>query len=571
LRLCPRCFKSTEDGDGGPAPRDEIEEYQDQRSVAGSEACWRTFGFRLFDRDPPVERLAIHLPDMQSVIFSEGQERNAVNNGPPATMLTMWAAYLRTNLAAMTALERAGASTDPRILQNARDSTYVTFPKQHVWAGKVWNPRRRGEDKKVARIYTVHPVAGELYYMRILLHHVTGQELSLPDSSDEMRTRYACTLDALKFFEGQLHPTFQDACRARGLLQDDAEWKQAMEDASFLQMPAGIRELCAYILIFNNPSDPAALVDVFIGPMGEDVTRQYSQHRAIDDESEMDEGMLRLIVLMLLDDLVRSFRPDKTLNDLSVPFTAVDCDTARDAWEAMQHPHDTDERPPADEPREVFEETVRPAAERERMRREADMMYAKVTSSQKELVDTTVNAIETESGKLIYAVASGGTGKTFCHNLILNRERGNQKIIPAVAGSGISALLIYMGRTFHARFRAPLIPPASGEPLPISAQTGLAQLCIRADAIVFDEATMPHKNYFEALDITLRDLMQTPDKPFGGKVVLLGGDPRQTCTIVKGGSRAQIVDATLPNSYLWPYFQVCFHTFRIFIGMRMLC
>ena len=551
-------MKCTDDDEGRPVPRDEIQEFQDQRSVAGSEACWRTFHFGLFDREPAVERLAIHLPDMQNVLFAEGEERDVVNNGPPATMLTMWAVYLRTNLVGSTPEERAGASTNPQILQNARDSTYVTFPKRHVWKGKWWKPRQRGGTNKVARIYTVHPIAGELYYMRILLHHVTGRELSLPDLSDEVRARYACTLDALRFFGGQLHPTFQDACRARGLLQDDAEWRRALEDASFLQMPAGIRELCVYILIFNNPSDPAALVDSFIEPMGEDIVRQ---HQRIDDEHAMDAQLLRLIVLMLLDDLVRSFRPDKTLNELSVPFTAVDCDTAREAWETMQHHRDGDERPPADEPREVFEETVRPAAERDRMRREADSMYAKVTDSQKQLVDTVVTAIDTKSGNLFYVVASGGTGKTFCHNLILNRERSIEKIIPAVAGSGISALLMYMGRTFHARFRAPLTPPASGEPLPISAQSGLAQLCIRADAVIFDEATMPHKNYFEALDLTFRDLMQTPQTPFGGKVILLGGDPRQTCTIVKGGSRAQVIGATLPKSYLWPYFKVCFPLF----------
>eukprot|EP00976_Prorocentrum_cordatum_P019951 404340-Prorocentrum_minimum.AAC.1 len=48
----------------------------------------------------------------------------------------------------------------------------------------------------------------------------------------------------------------------------------------------------------------------------------------------------------------------------------------------------------------------------------------------------------------------------------------------------------------------------------------------------------------------------TPDVPFGGKVVVFAGDQRQTCVIVKGASRAQLVDATLPNSQLWQHFRV---------------
>lgn len=44
--------------------------------------------------------------------------------------------------------------------------------------------------------------------------------------------------------------------------------------------------------------------------------------------------------------------------------------------------------------------------------------------------------------------------------------------------------------------------------------------------IVWDEASMVHKNFFEALDRTLRDIMDTysleaVDKPFGRKTILL--------------------------------------------------
>ena len=49
---------------------------------------------------------------------------------------------------------------------------------------------------------------------------------------------------------------------------------------------------------------------------------------------------------------------------------------------------------------------------------------------------------------------------------------------------------------------------------------------------------MAHKNCLEALDRSLRDILriQNPNcdnKPFGGKVVVLGGDFRQILPVVK--------------------------------------
>ncbi len=57
----------------------------------------------------------------------------------------------------------------------------------------------------------------------------------------------------------------------------------------------------------------------------------------------------------------------------------------------------------------------------------------------------------------------------------------------------------------------------------------VAELVRKADLIIWDEASMMHRRTFEAVDRTLRDLMQLDDtevtkKIFGGKTVVLGGD-----------------------------------------------
>ena len=66
---------------------------------------------------------------------------------------------------------------------------------------------------------------------------------------------------------------------------------------------------------------------------------------------------------------------------------------------------------------------------------------------------------------------------------------------------------------------------------------------------------MAHRFQLEALDRTLRDLTNV-DKPFGGKVMLLSGDFRQCLPVIPGASRAEVVDAALNRSYLWPNFKV---------------
>ena len=81
---------------------------------------------------------------------------------------------------------------------------------------------------------------------------------------------------------------------------------------------------------------------------------------------------------------------------------------------------------------------------------------------------------------------------------------------------------------------------------------------------------MMHRYQLEALDLTLRDVMKTVDpnlekKPFGGKVVVLAGDFRQTLPVLKKASRAQILDAALTRADCWGKFTL----FRLSENMRV--
>ncbi len=63
--------------------------------------------------------------------------------------------------------------------------------------------------------YYAHLTSDEHYYLRMLLNYVKG----------------ATSYEHLRTVDGREHDTFKDACIAMGLLEDDNEWDQALEEA----------------------------------------------------------------------------------------------------------------------------------------------------------------------------------------------------------------------------------------------------------------------------------------------------------------------------------------------------
>ncbi|KAM0868724.1 hypothetical protein ACQ4PT_041140 [Festuca glaucescens] len=85
--------------------------------------------------------------------------------------------------------------------------------------------------------------------------------------------------------------------------------------------------------------------------------------------------------------------------------------------------------------------------------------------------------------------------------------------------------------TAHSRFKIPIDLDANGV-CDIQRGTMLSSLIEASSLIIWDEALMTHRKCFEALDRSLRDVLSDhdpllADEPFGGKVVVLGGDLRQ--------------------------------------------
>ncbi|GJW81635.1 DNA helicase [Tanacetum coccineum] len=84
----------------------------------------------------------------------------------------------------------------------------------------------------------------------------------------------------------------------------------------------------------------------------------------------------------------------------------------------------------------------------------------------------------------------------------------------------------------------------------------LGKLLADTDLIIWDEAPMNDHRCFEALDRSLRDIVDKPSSLFGGKSLLLGGDFRQTLPVKNGASKIEVISSCISESALWPSFKV---------------
>jgi ATP-dependent DNA helicase PIF1 len=86
---------------------------------------------------------------------------------------------------------------------------------------------------------------------------------------------------------------------------------------------------------------------------------------------------------------------------------------------------------------------------------------------------------------------------------------------------------------------------------PIQPGDSCAELLQEMAVFIWDEVPMANRAAVACAHDALVKLTGNP-APFGGKVALLVGDFRQTGPMIRNGTRAQIVDASICLSPLWP-------------------
>ena len=515
-----RAMVATEVEGRSGQPRDEITEYEDLRSVGSSEATWHLMAFPITEQYPPVQALRVHTQDQQQVVFDEGAEEEALEH-QRETELT---AFFRLN-EELTRDQELNIQSLPM---------YVDLPKKFRYdkGKKQWIRRQvRSEDIVIGRVHSINPLAGETFYLRILLHN------------DHCRGKTSFQ-NILMLPNGRVCETYQEVCRELGLLRDDLEWQHVLEESVSTKLCPQIRELFVVILMFCQPANPRVLFDEFWETWTDDF-EQRGRRQAVP----LDENQLKTMLLLDLEMRLQSF--EKELADFGLPKPSPE-DLAR-----VENLTCTD-------PVVIREEKDYDVPELEAI---VEEVVPKFTPEQSEIYEAVLEAVKQKQSLWAFVDARGGCGKTFLLNAILAAVRSLEPggcVALAMATTGIAANLLQLGRTFHSRMKAPLTPTEEST-LQISAQSSLAKLVRMARLLMIDESTMLDRFQLEALDRSLRDLMAQPNQPFGGKILLLAGDFRQCLPVVPGANRAGTVSHCINKSNLWQHFKV----FQLTENMRV--
>ena len=476
---------------------DEIKEYLECRYISEQDAMWRLLGYDIHHHWPSVQRLPVYLPLMNIVNFSGDAKLQSIIRDPKnqKTMLTEW---FEAN----------------KQYPEARELTYCEFPQKWIWdnKNKKWTKRKQGF--QIGRLYYVNPKEGERFYLRMLLMIIKG----------------ATSYEDIRTYNGTVYKTFKEACQAQGLLNDDNEWYHTFDEAANWATAPQLRNLFATMLLFCNLNDEHMFYERNWRKMVDDIEHRLTMRYYPMIYHPTDTELQDLLSQELEDILSKNGANIKNYN----------------------LPHKSNTHNAYSVNRLIQEEM---AYDTESLEEEANMSYLKLNQSQKDAFHQIVNSVLHNEPKFFFVSDHGGTGKTFLWNTIVSYLRAQKKIVLTVASSGVASLLLPNGRTAHSRFRIPIdIDELST--CDIKRGSKLAELLIETTLVIWDEALMTNKQCFEALDRSLRDIMsqlniEAGNRPFGGKVVVLSGDPKQILPVIENGSKSQIIGASIVRSYLW--------------------
>ena len=487
--------------DTEPRDFDEVKQFQSGRYISSTEAAWKLFDFPIHERYPTVQHLSVHLENGQRVYFNDANVMNRSAHPPPTTLTAFFELCQRDDF--------------------AKTLLYCDVPQYYTWSKGSWQKRKRGavvsgqpdvkSSDALGRVYTVHRVNDECFFLRLLLHEVKG-----PTSFDDLKT-----------VDGQMCDSFKEACRLRGLLDDDIHWDKTLEEASVTRCASMLRHLMAIMIVTCNLSDPLQLWTNHKESLSEDillqVRRQSLQHEVPYTDVIFNQA------LVCLDDKVMELG-GKSLDYYGLPAPQRDVPLQLSRHMLRETGYNT-------------KETQHYVAVHEPL----------LTREQQEVYSRILESLDHSRGEVFFLDAPGGTGKTFLINLILSKVRSSGKIALGVASSGIAATLLSGGRTAHSTFKLPLDLDHTENPT-CNISKGTDEACVleQCQLIIWDECTMAHKHALEALDKTLKDIKGNK-RLLGGVTLLLSGDFRQTLPVVPRGTPADELKACLKASYIWPH------------------
>jgi hypothetical protein len=309
---------------------------------------------------------------------------------------------------------------------------------------------------------------------------------------------------------------------ARGLLEDDGEWRRCLDEGKELQTGYVLRNLLLIILRECSPAQPLALWQEYKSYLCDDLPRTLSRlgfPNASPDHVH-DYGLYLMQQTLL-------WETNKAMKDIGMIPPKHDWDVL------LCNP--------------LLQDQLRfdPAKELELLLQNLPSL----NEQQRDAFNIILESILTDDKRAFFVVGAAGAGKTFLYNTLCHASRSRELVIVCVAYSGIAAQLLPGGRTAHSTFKIPF-DVFDDLTCAIPKSSALAQYLKTADLLIWDECSAQHRYAFEAVDRTLKDI-RDDSTSFGGITTVLGGDFLQTLPVLKNQGRSQVVHACLQSSPLW--------------------
>ncbi|KAI7953570.1 hypothetical protein MJO28_006117 [Puccinia striiformis f. sp. tritici] len=395
----------------------------------------------------------------------------------------------------------------------ARSLLYHDIPRYFTWTKSKRFKGRKQTCDTIGRVYFASINQGERYYLRLLLLNVRG-----PTSFVDLRT-----------VDGIIYGTFREAADNLGLLVSDRHYNSAMQEASQWMTGSGLRFMFCMLLLHSPPADPVYLLASFIEPLSDDLLHLL-EHRYCVAEPTVQQrySLCFFLINKILADHGKGLA-DVGLNAV-IPYN--------ESWDLFASDSSDEE----DQSEHHLNEFL--------------TMSERLNARQTEIFETVLGMVDNEDSDLLYIDGPGGCGKTYLMNTIIHYLKGNNVPVITVASSGVASLMLVGGMTAHSRFRIPLDVNTTSQ-CNWKTRAPKTQALLECRVIIWDEISMQNRFAVEAVDRTFRDLLED-DRPFGGKIVIFGGDFRQTLPVVQGGSIFDQAGSCMINSALWTNIQV-FH------------
>ena len=355
---------------------DEITEHVNASWYGDTNSFWRLWEFPLNEMQPSVQKLAIHLPNEQSVIY----DPDKVNN--EQQIREIMESLKNTTLTAFFKLndkdEEARQYVYPDILRHYRwiESDKVaerrkTFQKRLRKSGNC-NEDDEEMSNQIGRMPVIVPRGNdkqiELYYLRVLLHNVPG-----PRRFEDLKT--------VRLEDGstKVCQTFKQACIERGLCEGDNDAREALKEAMTIQFGRTLRHFFVTMVQNDMVGNPLALWEEFKNELCED-----SRDRGVD--AQVTPAMINK-ALMEMRNMFEDYgtkMTDKGLPEVDMRFIT-------------KH-----------EPRELQEELDRCD---EAQQSDPEEKVKSMNERQKLVFEAIMASLQNEGGKLFAIDAPGGTGK----------------------------------------------------------------------------------------------------------------------------------------------------------------